>query len=312
MIRDSIGKMKYQLRSTWGKLSSKYRDPKASDDHLPKTLERESGSNETLCGVCLGKRTTRDYLQAQLSRTIPGSDLHMKFRSFRLLCILSMDGDNMGRWLAGKEGEFSEPPGTIAFHRLISERLARFAGDVVPRRVQEAGGDLVYAGGDDVLAFLPLPSLLEFMNQIRADFASLEFGLHPNATASAGVAVVHKMCPLNLALQTARNMEKRAKQYIHPHTGKQKDALGMAVFTRSGEVSEFVVPWTLQGSFSRQSQTNVTNLMGSLVNLLGDELSPSFAQHFTEAFSSLLGVDSAGQRRSPFRNDPVINTCFDR
>jgi hypothetical protein len=82
----------------------------------------------------------------------------------------------------------------------------------------------------------------------------------------------------------------------------------MAVFTRSGEVSEFVVPWTLQGSFSRQSQTNVTNLMGSLVDLLGDELSPSFAQHFTEAFSSLLGVDSAGQRKIAISSDPVINT----
>jgi CRISPR-associated protein Cmr2 len=309
--RDSIGKMKYQLRSTWGKLSSKYRDPKASDDPL---AEEDVGagrirSNETLCGVCLGKRTTRDYLQAQLSRTIPRfRSTHEVSNPLDYYAILSMDGDNMGRWLAGKEGDFSEPPGTITFHRLISERLARFAGDVVPRRVQEAGGDLVYAGGDDVLAFLPLPSLLEFMNQIRADFASLEFGLHPNATASAGVAVVHKMYPLNLALQTARNMEKRAKQYIHPHTGKQKDALGMAVFTRSGEVSEFVVPWTLQGSFSRQSQTNVTNLMGSLVDLLGDELSPSFAQHFTEAFSSLLGVDSAGQRKIAISSDPVINT----
>ena len=68
-------------------------------------------------------------------------------------------------------------------------------------------------------------------------------------------------------------MASRAKQYKHPVTGKSKDALGVAVFTRSGVINDFVVPWMLAGPFVTDSLDNVPTLMEHLVGLMKDDLS---------------------------------------
>jgi hypothetical protein len=109
-----------------------------------------------------------------------------------------MDGDQMGKWLSGtheglpKFAEILHPQvreqlkgqsnwQTVlqtqrlmspSLHAAISEALANFALKVVPFVVEELhAGRLVYAGGDDVLALLPLADVLPAAHKLRALFS---------------------------------------------------------------------------------------------------------------------------------------------
>lgn len=148
--------------------------------------------------------------------------------------ILQADGDRMGevidaqtkRQINDQEQKPYEP------HRRISKKLGEFAGGV-KEIVEKHQGALVYAGGDDVLAFVPLHTVLQcahelaisFKNTLK-DFANEE-GHTP--TLSVGVAIVHHLEPLQDALKLARAAEARAKRV------DGKNALAITISKRSGE-----------------------------------------------------------------------------
>ncbi|MGB3971686.1 MAG: type III-B CRISPR-associated protein Cas10/Cmr2 [Limnochordia bacterium] len=283
-----IGAMRYQLRSTWAKRSRKYRSTGQTQS------ERDDGGrirdSEFLCGICLGKRTAREFFGEVRNR------YYEPFRSTvdishprTYYSILVMDGDDMGQWLSGDKGQFSDPPGTVEYHQMISKRLAYFSGGVVPQLVTDAGGSLVYAGGDDVLALTPVINSFRLAGSLRAAFSDPKVGLHEEATASMGMVIAYMRAPLGQALEQARQMEKKAKSYVHPHTKKPKDALGVSLVTNSGEIREFVLPWMLNGGpYQEDSIYNLVELMEECVNLLEHELSPTFMFQLAQAFLPLV------------------------
>lgn len=129
--------------------------------------------------------------------------------------ILLMDGDRMGEKL-GKLTSSSD-------HQRFSSALAAFADQTVPgiidaydqqARTERAGqAALVYAGGDDVLALLPLKYALACAEEVRTQYAEIMAragGIH-DATMSAGIAIVPVNYPLDQALEEARKAEKSAK-----------------------------------------------------------------------------------------------------
>jgi CRISPR-associated protein Cmr2 len=138
--------------------------------------------------------------------------------------LLLADGDRMGQVI----NTLSSPQQ----HRQLSRALAEFASQVQTIVEQDHGGALVYAGGDDVLAFLPLHTVLDcawtladtFRGQMR-DFKD-EDGKSP--TFSAGIAVNHHLEPLSDALDFVRQAEHKAKAV------PGKDALAVAVIMRGG------------------------------------------------------------------------------
>lgn len=216
--------------------------------------------------------------------------------------ILMMDVDNMGKWL---RGEFAPEVGKVyhedilkhidgkvasgvvsreiydaflkarrplgpAAHMAMSEALTNFAVHVAPRIVKKHDGMLIYAGGDDVLAFLPLESSVQCARELCGAFRG-EKGFNngathegyyrveykdkdgkrsrdmlmmgPTATLSAGIAVVHYKEDLRLALASARKAEKAAKS-------SGRDILQLAVNRRSGEHSTALVPWDMADKFN--------------------------------------------------------------
>lgn len=113
--------------------------------------------------------------------------------------ILVADGDQIGDAIASIG---SEPA-----HREFSTNLSRFA-ETANKCVVEALGHLVYCGGDDVLAFVPVHTALECT-------ARLAQGFHEGTglTLSVGLAIVHYREPLYLTLPLARSAERRAKEH---------------------------------------------------------------------------------------------------
>ncbi len=210
------------------------------------------------------------------------------------LAVLTMDGDRMGRWLSGDFDNGSSSGGKLTLAHLVhpkalnaiyqagnasslpasplvgpsrhsglSAQLRDFAVAGVPGIVRRHLGALVYAGGDDVLAFFPLGSVLQAAEELRRAFSEGGFGSKDQAwpvtlessslpaaptgdvrywlgtgkiTASTGIAVAHHSTDLRVMIEESRNAEHLAKE-------SGRDALCISLLKRSGEAVRCLLPW---------------------------------------------------------------------
>lgn len=144
--------------------------------------------------------------------------------------ILHADGDRMGKAIDAQKDAKQ--------HRQLSEALTKFSQDV-KEIVQNHSGSLVYSGGDDVLALLPLHTALDCASKLAADFESRLSSFAGNdcnkPTLSVGLAVVHHLFDLGEALNLARRAEKEAK--------KTRNALAVIFSPRSGSETIAAGEW---------------------------------------------------------------------
>jgi CRISPR-associated protein Cmr2 len=213
--------------------------------------------------------------------------------------LLLMDGDRMGKWLAGgdeyaisyrdsfhprvRDGfdqQAAREPMLKRYahqkravspnrHLSISAALNEFSLTVVPHVVEhEHLGRLIYAGGDDVMAMLPVADLLPAMQRLRVaysghdpaqpegdfdraglslrqGFALLNEGgkrrlmrmMGERATASAGAVIAHHQATLAAVLRELREAESRAKN------AGGRDAFSLTVVKRSGGALTVTAKW---------------------------------------------------------------------
>ena len=177
---------------------------------------------------------------------------------------IALDADNMGK--VNRKAENREK------HKEHSEQLIQYTKDARQIVEEEHLGKLTYAGGDDLLALANLEDLLPILKKLREKFPDF-------TTISAGVCIAHNKMPLGDVLQHARRMEKKAKN------DGGRDAFGIALFKRSGNVSEMVAKWNY-------GDLEVLAVGQKLVKLLqNDEISKRFLYTFRDAFAKLIGDD---------------------
>lgn len=149
--------------------------------------------------------------------------------------ILAMDGDQMGRRVGACQTEKE--------HHDLSDALARFAEKATGIVEQEYAGRVVYAGGDDLLALLPLVEALPAASAIRQAFGETipptadEVKAKRTASISAGIAFAHHRAPLDAAVRAARQSEDVAKREY------RRDALCIVALKRSGERVQVGTNW---------------------------------------------------------------------
>lgn len=147
--------------------------------------------------------------------------------------VLALDGDSMGERISA----CLKQPDPQQAHRQLSESLAHFAAEV-SRVFSNASECLIYNGGDDVLAFLPLSWALTKAGELAQAFVDVAKNKAPTlGTASAGIAIVHHLHPLDAALRAARDAEKHAKRV------DGKNTLCVTALKRSGEQETARVKW---------------------------------------------------------------------
>lgn len=141
--------------------------------------------------------------------------------------LLAADGDNMGAAI----DFLTTQPHPVEGHRKLSVALSGFA-DKVADIVEDHEGVLVYSGGDDVLAYLPLHTVLQCADQVAEEFAGCMSGFKTDRdvspTLSTGIVIVHHLEPLTDALELVRDAERAAK------TVNGKHGLAITVSKRSG------------------------------------------------------------------------------
>jgi CRISPR-associated protein Cmr2 len=142
--------------------------------------------------------------------------------------ILVADGDRMGELI----GRQDDPDA----HRALSKTLDGFAREA-QKIVLKYRGFMVYSGGDDVLAFLPVNQAIACAKDL-----SEEFRHRVEGTLSAGVAIVHYREPLSISLGNAREAEKAAKNKSGSKA-EQGNRLAVALHTRGGAPITVVRSW---------------------------------------------------------------------
>ena len=144
------------------------------------------------------------------------------------VAVVVLDGDSMGRRI----DEELERSDSAEVHREFSRKLADFADKVRELARERSGVELVYNGGDDVLALAPVSEALDYARAAAKAFHEITGG-----SASAGIAITHWLQPLGDALKAARRAEERAKQ------AKDKAAVCLELRRRSGEVTSVRARW---------------------------------------------------------------------
>ncbi|HWR31083.1 MAG TPA: type III-B CRISPR-associated protein Cas10/Cmr2 [Negativicutes bacterium] len=188
---------------------------------------------------------TEKNLESQGIRIKDGYDLEIVIRAIRDLtkekrnkyyALILFDGDNFGKIWSGKI--LKERHNLEEFQQKLAEQLNVFALDA-KKYLDDHKGRTVYTGGDDFLGFVNLIYLFEVMGVLRTRFDALVASPlrdylkeGQSITFTAGVTVVHYKAPLSEVLGKARAIEKRAKDI------PGKDAFGIAVMSRSGEIHE--------------------------------------------------------------------------
>jgi len=207
--------------------------------------------------------------------------------SNKYIAIIALDGDSMGKWMsgekarpfvnqiAGKAPEYFEGLGVDSnllrplapsYHLQLSESLANFANHLAGKIVKQYKGQLIYAGGDDVLAMVPATKAMECVQALRAVFRGdkeyfnnlkqgrFEFDIPQNgivkigknkplivpgteADISCGIAIAHFKHPLQRVVKEARMAESRAKKEY------KRSAFSFTLLKRGGETVHWGSKW---------------------------------------------------------------------
>lgn len=282
-----------------------YAELMAQQNRLWSQLREEKNhivrAGEHLCGVCLTKRMRRTLLRTEFGTQFDSFPSTREFTpnhtEHGYYAVLMMDGDNMGQWI--QEGKLTGKV-DIASQQELSQRLGRFAEQTVRELMAEKQLRIVYAGGDDVMAFGEITDVLRYATELRRAFGTNEDGLAHGATASAGIVIAHAKAPLQSVLQQVRVMEKTAKAYEDRH--QTKDAIGLSLMSHSGQIRQTVLPFKLEQDWT-------TEWVLELSKLLKTGISFTFLQHFAESMKPLVH-ELKGEK--PFIDHPMVESELTR
>lgn len=182
---------------------------------------------------CGSNKTLEPEQKQKLSKALKKLQRVVGSSATPFYALLLMDGDGMGKLIGGLDRQEQGK---------VSQALATFTKRV-PGIVEENNGKLVYAGGDDVFALLPVSKAVSCAAQCRMAYQDA-FKNFPEktknaATISAAVQFAHQNIALSVVVKDAhRLLDDIAKD----RTGR--DALACRVWKPGGIVLTWAQPWT--------------------------------------------------------------------
>ena len=151
------------------------------------------------------------------------------------VALIAMDGDKMGEWMNGDRRLPTYENDLRKHHKNFSERLANFSNEDAGKLVRNHGGQLIYAGGDDVLAILPATRVFKCVCELQKAFK--EQVDRKQADVSCGIAIAHKKYPLQRMVKEAQAAEKRAKNEYG------RGAFAFSLLKHGGEIIHWGAKW---------------------------------------------------------------------
>lgn len=155
------------------------------------------------------------------------------------VAVIAMDGDQMGKWMDGERRLAGTNTDLALHHKVFSGKLAIFSNECAGEIVRNHGGQLVYAGGDDVVAMLPATKVFACVCELRKAFQE-KVGADQkgvSADVSCGIAIAYEKYPLQRMVQEAQKAEKRAKNDY------ERGAFAFSLLKHGGEIIHWGAKW---------------------------------------------------------------------
>jgi CRISPR/Cas system-associated protein Cas10 (large subunit of type III CRISPR-Cas system) len=140
--------------------------------------------------------------------------------------VITADGDKMGELI---KAEATKDPAKI---KELSEKLYNFftkENDIHSLTNEVFGGELIYAGGDDILAFVPVKSdkgtFFDYIEALNERFTKI---VGESVSLSFGISVVYCTYPLRDAIKMAFDLLYEAKD-------NGKNSMALRVTKHSGQ-----------------------------------------------------------------------------
>jgi CRISPR-associated protein Cmr2 len=149
-----------------------------------------------------------------------------EFEKCPYLAVICADGDKMGAAISSLDSPEK--------HKQFSIALSAFS-QAVPGIVKAHYGECVYAGGDDVLAFVPVDGALPCARELSESFKKKLKNY--DVSLSVGVVIGHYHEMLETILEFARKAEKKAK-------GTERNGLAISMYHRSNAECSVREQWT--------------------------------------------------------------------
>ncbi|PID64643.1 MAG: type III-B CRISPR-associated protein Cas10/Cmr2 [Gammaproteobacteria bacterium] len=175
--------------------------------------------------------------------------------------VLMMDGDRLGKHM-----------GDVDKQESISTALDKFTR-AVPGIVYDHNGFLIYAGGDDVLAILPMEDALKCALQIKNKYDACFRETNVPTSLSGAVEYAHINMPLTSVLFDAHDLlDTIAKE----RTGR--NALAVRVWKPGGTALQWAQPWEVVVDTANKRTIALENLVDVFRH--ADEDDPCFSSKF--------------------------------
>ena len=223
--------------------------------------------------------------------------------------VLIMDGDSIGANI----GEYPKTisTGLSAFTKSVKDYFDPNAGK--KETANPANGVLIYAGGDDVLALVPVDSALQAALSLQGEYTKAfegacnqhrkEKAAPDQFTMSGALVFAQYKIPLRSVLRKAHHyLDKVAKER------NGRDSLALAVMKPGGIASDWVTGW--------QGESDLTNPVRTMLQVAkkGNGKSPvysnSFFYNIRERYAPLFDGDDPDAGNST--DQAVVNPDFMR
>lgn len=304
-------------------------------------LVRKNGCEITK--IDLQNQQEKAAAKALFNNLHPVKDVHKYY------AVLMMDGDKMGKLINGEtlgsiwksvlhpelekrlQGNFEakfknfwaerlQKPRLVspAIHAAISEALGDFSLLTVPQIIDNHGGRLIYAGGDDVCAILPASTVLTAAREIADAYgwgfinaqpgrqstplknwdtnATGKIGVHlgggENISISAGILIAHHKKPLGRVMERAHGLLDMAKKQ------GGRNAFALEVDKRSGGGRVFMAGW----QEIKDGTTLLDHFMATATALQASEeaaMSSSLAYRLSSFTDGLLALAASHPEELP-------------
>lgn len=253
--------------------------------------------------------------------------------------ILLMDGDNMGDLVNGKNintnwhqvlhpelskrlkdqdfqkgiwEKFLDEKRLLSpvVHFAISEALGTFALFGLPHIIKQNNGKLVYAGGDDVAAVLPVSNVFDAAiqvnrlysqgfvnytyngmepikenNNLETPFTLLLGGSGENTTISGAILICHHKQPLRGAIEETHHLLETVSKEKHI-----RDALAIKLKKRSGQGRVFASKWNEPNILSNDNYKRLLSFKEIIKAVSNELLSTSLLYRFSELETAALSI----------------------
>lgn len=187
--------------------------------------------------------------------------------------LLMMDGDSLGKLLQQEGMEAQD----------ISRALAEFTKHVATTVCTHCG-KTIYAGGDDVLALLPLDRAIDAAKTLREVYqqAFKHQAKGTTATISAGLCFAHYRTSLRAVREEAKYLlDKVAKE------ANGRDSIAISVLTSSGRNVEWCSSWQDSADGS-----HICDVLTKLVTSFNEDNVASFNEDNTDTEQTTTQEDS--------------------